>query len=140
MGTGITEDETLTAGLMREVLDDGKIIIFTLTDMTRDTVDAWVDGCIDAMRKCSEEKRPLLIVQDLSDPNISQTPYSKQRGAETTDAYPDVFGRIAFILPETVLADPIRKFMRSQPNQSRNRDAFHTREEALAWLRELSRL
>lgn len=128
--------QQITPYLSRENLHDGRIVIFTLTSMTRATVDAWVSACVDIMRVCAEEDQTMLILQDLSHPDAVQTPYSKKRGAEATSAYPHVRGRTAFILPKNVLKEPIRHFMQSQSNQSRERDAFHERENALAWLRE----
>ncbi|MFP4323845.1 MAG: hypothetical protein ACLFTK_15430 [Anaerolineales bacterium] len=127
----------LTPGLTHEALDDTRVHVFTLTNMTRETVDAWVDGCIAVMRACHHAGRPVAILQDLSDPTVGQTPYSKQRGEEATHAFQDVHGRIAFLLPHSVHAAGVRRFLRSQSTHARQREAFHTRETALAWLREV---
>jgi hypothetical protein len=128
--------EHIGAGVTRERLDEGRIVVFTLSDMSTESVDIWVDACLDAMRDCVEAQRPLLVVQDLSTPGVMQTDYSRSRGNTVTTAYPELEGRIAFVLPEAIVtAYRIGRYVRGQGNQYRRRQLFITREEALAWLR-----
>ena len=128
--------EQLTPHLTRELVDNGRIVIFTITEMTRTTVDAWIEGCLAYMRDCVTKEYPMLVLQDLSDPNVTQTPYSKERGAEATTAMPELSGRTAFVLPKTAAALRIQFFIRGQSNHHRQREAFFDRDSALAWLRE----
>jgi hypothetical protein len=132
-----TTQQELVPGIHREALYNGRLVVFKIEKMTRKVVDAWIDACDKEMQRCLEEARPLLILQDLASPNASQTPYSRERGATLQDAYPDLSGRIAYILPDTPDNQRIRLFIRRQPNTYRTRSIFFNRDEAVAWLREL---
>jgi hypothetical protein len=88
------------------------------------------------MKACYEGQRPVLILQDLSNPHVAQTPYSRKRGQAITDLYPELRGRIAFILPNTLQSLRIQLFLRKDvQNRARLRDVFFSREQALAWLK-----
>jgi len=123
-------------GLTCEVVQNGQIIIFTLTDMHNATVDAWVEHCLNMMKQCVEDKRPLLVLQDLSCPGVGQTTYSLIRGQDVTHAYPELKGRVAFVLSETFVAQRTRRFVEAQPTEARERQIFSNRAAALAWLME----
>lgn len=125
----------LSPHITREDLCNGQIVVFTLTDMTRATVDLWIDACREVMDACFAEGRPMLILQDLSRQGVVNTPYSTERGKELGDLYPDLRGRTAFLLPPNQEGLRIKLFMRRTMNQqTRQRTAFDTREEALEWL------
>lgn len=125
----------LAPHITREDLCNGQIVIFTLTDMTRATVDVWIDACREVMTLCHDEGRPMLILQDLSRQGVVNTPYSTERGKELSDLYPDLRGRTAFLLPPNQEGLRIKLFMRRTMNQqTRQRSAFDTREDALEWL------
>ena len=132
----LPDSEKLLPGLSRIVLDDGRIKIFIVEKMTRSVVDAWIDACDTEMKTCLASGQPLRIVQDLSGPEVTQTPYSRARGQELTDAYPELGGRIAFVLPDTLANQRIRLFVLRQPHQYRQRRVFFDRDEAIAWVRE----
>jgi len=128
--------DILTPTLFRERLDDGRIVVFTLHDMANDTVNHWIAACLEEMKRCEEEHRPILILQDLSHPAVCQTEYSRERGQEVTTACPDLPGRIAFILqPGSVTTTRIGRFVRGQQLHCRDRQVFFSRDEALDWLR-----
>ncbi|MCB9435930.1 MAG: hypothetical protein H6673_02935 [Anaerolineales bacterium] len=129
--------QVLGAGITCETLEDGCVTIFTLTDMTRITVDIWVDACDTLMRTAVDTHTPVRIIQDLSHPNVTQTPYSQERGQALQDAYPELQGRIAVILPNNHASHRIRLFFKRQNNRYRQRDVFFTREAALEWLNEV---
>lgn len=131
-----TERNELVSGLYVERVDDGQIVIFTILKMVRTVVDAWIDACNEEMRICLEQGRNLSILQDLSDRHVTQTPYSRERGQDIVDAYPDLTGRIAFVLPDTPDNQRIRLFVQRQEHQYRERKVFFSRDEGLAWLRE----
>jgi len=134
VSTSVTE--SLTPTLTQENLYAGRIVVFTLSSMTRETIDAWVDGCLAYMKSCWGAGEPLLLLQDLSHQHIAQTPYAKQRGTELSQAYPELGGRVGFVLPRSANAQNIRLFARSLSNQRREHSIFMNREQALAWLAE----
>lgn len=125
----------LSPSVTREDLCNGQIVVFTLTDMTRKTVDVWAEACIEVMTTCHAEGRPILVLQDFSRQGVVNTPYSTERGKVIADLYPDLKGRTAFLLPPNQEGLRIKLYMKRTVNQrTRERDAFDTREEALAWL------
>lgn len=128
-------ETALSGGLIMERLEPGPVVIFTLSDMRRDTVDAWIDACLAEMRACVKAGRPLRVVQDLSHPAAIHTPYSQKRGLEVTEAYPELGGRVAFVLAESLEATRTQLYIRGQPHRYRQRDVFFSREEAIAWVR-----
>lgn len=127
----------LSPTVTRETLCNEQIVIFTLSDMTRKTVDVWAEACIELMQTCHTEGRPILVLQDFSRQGVVNTPYSAERGKAIADMYPDLKGRTAFLLPPNTDGLRIKLYMKRTVNQhTRQRDAFDTREEALGWLRE----
>ncbi|MCC6975946.1 MAG: hypothetical protein IT322_18225 [Anaerolineae bacterium] len=122
------------SGLTIERLFEGQLVIFTLSDMKRETVDAWIDACLGEMRICLETGRLLRVIQDLSHPAANHTPYSQKRGSEVTEAYPELKGYVAFILESSVEATRTQMFIRSQPHRYRVRDVFFDRDEAIIWI------
>lgn len=126
--------EILSPTVTLESLDEGKLVILTLADMTRSTVDIWVEACLQYIQTCHEEGWSLRILQDLSAQPVTQTPYSREEGRKLTLAYPDVGGKIAFVFPKTVSAQRMRNFIHSLPSAKRQRRVFPNREQALAWL------
>ncbi len=129
------EREQLGSGISRETLFDGHLTIFNLVDITRVTVDLWIEACHELMKMAIATNQPLFIIQDLSHPNVTQTPYSRTRGQELTEAYPDLRGFIAFVLPDAPDSQRIRLFVRRQNNRYRQREVFFAREDALAWIK-----
>lgn len=113
------------------------IAFFTLHEMTSAIVDAWIDSCDEEMCKCLAEERPILIIQDLSNPKIAQTPYSRERRQLLTAKYETLAGRVAFVLPPTTANQRIKLFLRLDAERNRERRAFLSRDEALKWLCEL---
>lgn len=124
----------LVPGLTIEYLHDNQIAIYTLAEMTRSIVDAWIESCDQEMCNCANEGRPILIMQDLSNPRIAQTPYSRERGQALTAKYEALEGRIAFVLPPTTANQRIKLFLRRDAERNRERRAFRSRNEALNWL------
>lgn len=127
----------LSPSVTREDVCNGQIVIFTLTDMTRATVDVWADACIEVMTACRDAGHPILVLQDFSRQGVVNTPYSTERGKVISDLYPELKGRTAFILPPNQEGLRIKLYIKRTVNQrTRQRNAFDTREEALEWLQE----
>jgi hypothetical protein len=133
MGTQ-EKPERLAPGLTRERLAEGRVVAFTLMDLSEQTVDIWIKACLDEMAACIEQKRPILVLQDLARPGVIQTNYSRERGNEVTSAYPELDGRVAFVLMPGLVAQRVGRYVRGQSNEYRERRFFESRDEALAWL------
>lgn len=132
----LQKGQLIVEGLYINFIADGKIMICTIESLSRTIVDAWIEQCDQEMQRCVAENRPILVLQDLSQSSEAQTPYSKERGQALADAYPELDGRTAFVLPDTPDNQRIRLFVRRQPHQYRERRIFFTRQEALDWLKQ----
>ena len=130
------QPEHLARGVMREVLDKGRITVFTLIDLADETVDVWVEACLDLMEHCRDEGQPLRILQDLARPGVVQTAYSRARGNTVTNAFPDLEGRIGYVMQPGITSQRVGRYVQGQEHHYRERHIFYSREEALAWLRE----
>lgn len=124
-------------GLYVNHVDDGQILVCTIENLPRSVIDAWIEICDQDMQKCLAEKRPVLILQNLSNSRATQTPYSKERGEELTESYPELTGRIAFVMPDTSDNQRLKLFVQRQPHQYRERRIFFNHDDAIAWLREI---
>jgi hypothetical protein len=127
----------LGENIFRETLFHNYVTIFTLTNMTRDTVDIWIAACNQLMSDAVQQDTSIFIIQDLSHPEVTQTPYSQARGQELVDAYPTLKGYIAYILQESADAQRIRLFVKRQNNHFRQREVFFSREDAFSWIEKI---
>jgi hypothetical protein len=132
----LQKGQLIVEGLYVNFIADGKIMICTIESLSRVVVDAWIEHCDQEMQRCVAENRPILVLQDLSQSSEAQTPYSKERGQVLTNAYPELDGRTAFVLPDTPDNQRIRLFVRRQPHHYGERRIFFTRQEALDWLKQ----
>lgn len=128
------ENNLLGANVFREIIFDDYVTIFTLTNMTRDTVDIWIEACDLLMSEAVQQNHPIFIIQDLSHPDVTQTPYSQARGQALVDAHPNLKGYIAYVLQENADSQRIRLFVKRQNNHFRQREVFFSREDALTWI------
>ncbi len=131
-----TQPEHLARGVMREVLDDGGIVVFTLIDLADETVDVWVEACLELMERCRDEGQPLRVLQDLARPGVVQTAYSRARGNTVTNAFPDLKGRIGYVMQPGITSQRVGRYVQGQEHHYRERRIFYDRDEAIAWLRE----
>lgn len=126
--------EYLTTKVSRQFVWGRRAVIYTVQHLADRHVDVWVNACLEFMGECVQVGQPLLVLQDLSSMQVYQTDYSQQRGNEVTHAFPELQGRIAFVLPDTLASRRIRHFVHSQKLDSRERQVFFDRQEALEWL------
>ncbi len=66
------------AGLVQEILHDGQLVISTLSDSRRETIDAYIDSCNEILRAW---KNPISInfLHDISHKDVALTPYFRSR-------------------------------------------------------------
>lgn len=131
----MTPIEKLSSGLWRQHFCDGQIVAFKIWDAHRATIDVWIEACLQAMYACARDGHRMRILQDLSARQFAQTPYSKTRGTELTEAFPELLGRTALLIRKGPDAQRIRLFiLRDADPNTRQRQAFVEPEEALQWL------
>ncbi len=125
--------ERLSPGLTREWLS-GRVVIYTLTDSRRETIDAWIAAFKFDIAKWPAD-RPFLVMHDFSVKGAISTPYGRSRAQELVDARPDVHGRAAVIFPRNALMiTMIQLFLSRQRNPARKQRVFPNRELGIAWL------
>ncbi len=126
--------ERLTPGLTREWLYDGTIVVYTLVDAHRETIDAWIDAFKADIGRWPAE-RPFLLMHDFSVKGVISTPYARSRAQELVDARPDVKGLAAIVFPRnSLMITMIQLFLSRQRHAARIQRAFPSREQGLAWL------
>ena len=130
--TGTVEE--LSSGLTREWLYDGQIVVYTVKDVRRETIDAWLETFTTDIMNWPADGI-FRVVHDLSIAG-GITPYGRTRGQEMFNTCPEVLTWAALVLPDTFVNDLIRIFLRTQSThtESRVRECFTTREDALKWL------
>ncbi len=126
--------EQLSPGLTREWLCDRRIVVYTVTDVRRESVDAWVDTFkTDTMNWPANQ--PMLVIHDFTAPGAVASPYARARAQEIVEVCPEVKGRAALVLSPSVFNSLIHLFLnRQNASTPRVRKTFMSREQALAWL------
>jgi hypothetical protein len=124
--------EQLAAGANFEQIDN--VYIFTLSDMSRVSIDAWANK-VQAVIDSLPEGAPFLAIHQFTSQYATLTPYLKSRSDQlVNDTHPS---RTAIIMPKSGLTHMVTALL---PKLSRKKGArfFTTREEALDWLQQSS--
>jgi hypothetical protein len=126
--------ETLSSGVTREWIYDRQIVVYTVNDVRRESLDVWTDAFKSDINSWPAD-RLFRVIQDLRLAG-GITPYGRTKAQEMFQARPDVRVWSALVLPSTFVNNLIRLFVRAQnnPNTMRVREFFRTREDALTWL------
>jgi len=116
-------------------LRDGRIAVFKITGpATRSTVDQWFETVSSVVKSWPPDKL-YLAMQDLSDKEVSLTPYASKRAREFEPLVKHLRGRVALVLPNTFANQIFRLFLRTLSwQQSMPTEAFVTYDAALRWL------
>lgn len=78
------EIEQLEVGVTKHWNKDRTVVTFTMSDVSRKAVDAYISGNLEVLGNWDKTKT-LFTIQDISNPNISLTPYLKSRLDEITN-------------------------------------------------------
>ncbi|MCB9438517.1 MAG: hypothetical protein H6673_16215 [Anaerolineales bacterium] len=131
--------QELVDGLTLECLHNDQLLVYTFSTAQREAVDAWYDSVAGLLQGWSRSN-PFLMVVDASAAMLIPTPYARQRSNDLSKLNPDITGRTALIIQDN-LTGQIFRFLLSQLQRTskakRDRQAFTTRAEAIAWLEEL---
>ncbi len=126
--------ERLSQAVTREWLYDGQIVVYTLADVRRESVDTRVNA-FQADMGVWPADRLFRVMHDFSTPGAVATPYSRARAQEIIDLRPEIRARVAVILSGTVFNRLIHLFLnRQRSSTTRIRRTFMSREQAIAWL------
>jgi hypothetical protein len=127
--------EHLSPTVTREWLFDRQIVVYTLADPRRETVDTWINAFRSDIMNWPAD-RPFLVIHDFSVKGSASTPYARTRAQELVDMRPEVRGRAAVVLPQSsITIAMIQVFLSRQRKTARTQRAFARREQAIAWLR-----
>ena len=122
-----------------EKVHDGRIIIYTVTSIKREIIDAWAAKMREVMLAWDAQST-YLSLHDYSDANsFVTTPHLRQRSKENAALRPELNTRTAIVIPESLMAHVTRLFVQALPktrHAERLRRIFFNREDALAWLEE----
>jgi hypothetical protein len=128
--------EQIYPGISRFWMDQGRIVCYSVTSITRPAIDAWKASTLEIVHAWPVEQ-PYLSIHDFSEATL--TPYVRQRSAEMSVAFPErLFGRSAVIMPRTFVNHLIRMWVTmnlARNNQQIKRDVFFRLEEATEWLK-----
>ncbi len=126
--------EQLSSGLTREWVCGRQIVIYTLTDVRRETADTWAAAFKSDILAWSSTQ-PFRVIHDFSSSQVISTPYGRKRAQEMVDTRPDIRVRAAFVLSGSALSQLIHIFLNHQNHSAlRLRRTFRTRKEAIKWL------
>ena len=128
-----SEVEQIAQNLFREWAFDRQIVIYTVRDISRDTIDAWSRLILDTI-EAWPVGQPFLALFDLSFPEASLTPYVRDRLGEVMDSQHDLRGRTALVMRKGFLVSLIQIYLRNRRPGKRQRQIFFSRVEGLAWL------
>jgi hypothetical protein len=126
--------EQLSPGVRREWLLDGRIVVYVLTSSSRETADVWVETFKADIARWPND-RPFLVLHDLTAKSVAATPYAVWRAREMVESRPDLAGRAALVLADTITAHMAELFLRRQRQKPRLRQVFYERDKAIEWLK-----
>jgi hypothetical protein len=130
--------ENPVPGLQVERLCDGEVVIFTFTSrFNSEIIETWTMLLKQYLE--SRQTTDRFTVLDVSQtPFLAFTSLASQRLKETAAAYPDATGRVAVIVPQIGVLQPIGEFFVQQNN---NRiqphlkiQMFNSRQEGIDWV------
>jgi hypothetical protein len=129
----MTTSSPVESDIKYELVKDGKIIVYHIGKVDRDYADRMAVVVHKIMSEWPREK-PYLCAFNVIDPKIIMTPYIRSKLKEFTDAYPDLAGKAAAVIPGTPMAHAVRMYMMLEAKKYRQRRTFFTLEEAIEWL------
>ncbi len=134
----MTATEKINENFTLEWLRDGKIVVFNVTSVHREMVDAWANKYIEILSNWQSELPLLTLHNFLQADSIVMTPHMRRRSQEFINLRPDVATRTAIVMPKSLFSNATRVFIQSlpKPNPNRIRKMYFSVEDAMVWLEE----
>ncbi len=121
----------ITDHVTLEHLHDDRIQVFTLTDMSRESLDSWVAKIKEITLNWPAD-RSALLVNHFASKNAGMTPYFRAKMQELQRWQPNRTVYIADVFPRTVTTQMASIFLAASRNIHVR--IFFTREDAVSWL------
>jgi hypothetical protein len=134
-GTDSSTVKVIAPGLSVERIVDGRIIVFTVRDVSRHLVDLWMQE-LESILSTWPADQPYYSLYDVNFPGGTLTPYVRTRVAEILKKYENLTGTTAIILPGSLLATVFQLLLRATAWSKRKRRIFNRLEPGLKWLKE----
>jgi len=117
-------------------LHDRRMVIFTVQETDRKSVDAWVDAILQIIEDYKGGTRPLFLY-DVSSSYATFTPYMRKKFEEQVNQTTDETAYLAFVFTNNFLQRLVKMFMmrtvsRQQPTLVFQ--IFFERQQAIEWL------
>jgi hypothetical protein len=132
-----TQPAPKKVGFSAEQLPNSPIHVFTLTDITRPTIDAWMATAKELMSKTPPDEPLYVVIDQSAMPGITFSPYVREQLAQLyTVGRPGKGANYAAVVLSKSFVVQIAVFFVRLVNRRSNIDTqfFYKREEALAWL------
>jgi len=129
-----TTTETIAKGLTLEYYPDG-VMIYRLTTMQRQSIDAWIDLVQQHEHAATIAQRPLYRVLDLRQAGYP-TPYASTRAVWVATNTPEnLVESLAVLVADTVALQFVKVVTNRLPSRYRSAvKLFLNEQEALDWL------
>ena len=113
-----------------------KILVFTVSDTSRQTIDAWITTTSTLVQNWPDDE-PFFSLQDFSLRKTGPSPYSRAQAKKSTEAMKDKRGYIAVAMPKTITSQLLRLVWRGTNQNKTQMRVFANYALALAWLKEM---
>ncbi len=142
----------ISPGISQDILDDGKIIAYTVTDLNIVSLNDWNDTILESLKNWSDDNSMLLTLYDLSSKgvavpylvlneyqiyNVAVTPSGRAKVDALLESRSNLRVRVALVLSETVSGKlTLKRGHKTQEMALRVQyKVFFKRDAALEWLR-----
>lgn len=137
-GLSVTHFEQVTPAITRSWLDEGRIVVFTLSSLTREAVNAGFDA-ITATMSAWDTSLMYYGLYIFETAQAFLSPYFQHRARELRTLLPEVRGYTAVIAPGA-LGHLLKMATEHMHGTIRQMTVFPTVSQGTAWLREKMRL
>jgi hypothetical protein len=131
-----SQEFELTRGIGIELLNEGAILSVRIATIERSAIDCLYQWLIERMMAW-DERVLWLALYDLTRPEAMLTLHMRRRMDEFARLRPEVAGRVAFVMRRDAATALFELFRAKQQAYPRTMRVWHSRPEALGWLREL---
>lgn len=123
------------SGVTAEWLYEGQIVVFRLSDVTRNTIDGWSQLVLDAIAAIPAGQ-PVLFLHDSTSPKVGITPYLTSKVPGLFRQCSHIPGRVAVVVASSTAGQLISLVTRNTYSKDARQTSrvFVNYNEALDWL------